>query len=249
MTTAPPVALSIRIQARLAAVLLPLALAGGAGADTLLVLKAHQDAAEVAGQRHEAKDSTIELWIGEDRISRNDDQVKFVMRPDEILIVDHARKVYSVLALPADLAKLLPPGAETAPEMWKVDAEVTASDERKKIGEWNARRYSVEVTNPMGLAVRTELWASTELDIDLAAYHRMARQMLEMQPGTEELAAEMAKVEGFPVLQETTVDVAGSMVTTREELLSVETRQPPADAYDPPAGYARTELPMAAPPG
>jgi hypothetical protein len=250
MSTTLPLRLSRRLSA-FAAAFLPLAFAGAAGADTLLVLKAHQDAGEIAGQQQPARDSTVELWIGDGRVSRNDDQVKFVLRPDEVVIVNHAERTYSVLELPIDLAKLLPPGMEEATEMWKAKAKVLPGEERRKIGEWNARRYTIEVTNAMGLAVRTEMWTTTEVDFDVEAYHRLARQMLALQPGTAELAAEMAKVEGFPVLQETTVDIAGGTVTTREELVSVETKEPPADAYGPPAGYELTDLPMVspAPPG
>lgn len=241
----------LRRLAALGAALLPLALAGAAGADTLLVLKAHQDAGVVAGQQQEARDGTVEWWIGADRVSRGDDQSKLVMRPGELVIVNHAERTYSVLELPVDFKKLLPPGMEKQVEMWKLEATVTPGEERRRIGDWNARRYTIEMTNAMGLAVRIEMWTTTELDIDFETYHRLARQMLALQPGTAELVAEMAKVEGFPVLQESTVDIAGGTVTTREELVSVEKKEPPADAYGVAEGYELTDLPMpgAPPPG
>lgn len=233
-----------RRHAAVAAVALSSALAGAAGADTLLVLKAHQDAAVVAGRQQEARDDTYEIWIGEDRISRSDEQSRFVMRPGEVVIVNHEARTYSVLEMPIDLTALLPPGMEKQMEMWKVQAEVTPTDERRKIGDWTARRYDIEVTNPMGVAIRTEMWTTTELGIDLEAYHGMARQMLSLQPGADELVAEMSKIEGFPILQETTVDLAGSTVTTREELVSVEEKEPPADAYGVPEGYTESESPL-----
>lgn len=252
MPTTLPLRLPRRLSA-LAAALLPLAFAAAAGADTLLVLKAHQDAVEVAGQHQPAHDGTVELWIGDGLVSRSDDLGRFVLRPDEVVIVNHADRTYSVLELPVDFRKLMPPGMEQSVEMWRLEATVTPGEERRKIGEWNARRYTIELTNARGLAVRTEMWTTTELGVDLEAYHRLARQMLALQPGTAELLAEMAKVEGFPVLQETTVDAGGSTVTTREELVSVETKQPPPDAYGPPEGYELTDLPTPppapAPPG
>lgn len=242
---------TLPLSARLSAALLPLALAfaGAAGADKLLVLEAHQDAAEIAGQKQEARDGTVEVWIGDGVISRDDEQGKVVLRADELLIVNHEEQTYSVLDLPIDLAKLLPPGMGEVPEAWRLAAEVTAGEERREIGEWKTRRYTVEVTNPMGMAVRTELWTTTDLDIDFGLYHRLVRQLQSMQPGANELAAEMAKVEGFPVLQETTVDIQGGTVKTREELVSIEEKAPPADAYGPPEGYRRTELPAGPPSG
>jgi hypothetical protein len=245
-TTTLPLRLPRRLSA-LAAALLPLALAGAAGADTVLVLKAHQDATVVAGQEQPARDGTVELWIGDGRASRSDDLGRFVLLPDEVVIVNHADRTYTALELPVDFRKLMPPGMQQSAEMWKLEAKVTPGEERRKIGDWNTRRYTIELTNAMGLAVRTEMWTTTELGFDLEVYHRLARQMLALQPGTAELLAEMAKVEGFPVLQETSVDAGGSTVTTREELVSVETKEPPPDAYGAPEGYERNDPPAAAP--
>lgn len=248
MPTAPAPRFPLRFSTRLGMALAALALAGVAAADTRLVLKAEQAAAEVSGQRHEAIESTAEVWIGDGRISRNDDQSKIVLSADELVIANHAQKVYHVVPLPLDLAAMMPPELREQAAAWAPKAVVTAGDERREIGEWTARRYSVEVTNAMGLAVRTEMWTTTELEMDYAAYHRLARQMLALQPGTEALAKEMAKVEGFPVLQETTIDLGGSSVTTREELVAVEEKEPPADAYAPPEGYELTDFPTAGPP-
>ena len=43
-----------------------------AGADTLLTLKNHQDAFEIQGQSQPAQDGTVEMWIGDNAISRDD---------------------------------------------------------------------------------------------------------------------------------------------------------------------------------
>lgn len=249
MQTTPRPRLPRRL-AVLAAGALSFALAGAAGADTLLTLKAHQDAFAIAGQQQDARDATVEVWIGDGQISRSDDQGKFVMRENQVVIVNHRDRTYTVLDLPVDLAEMLPPGMEQQVEMWKIEAEVTPTEERREIGDWSARRYDIEVTNPMGLAVSTEMWASTEVDIDFEAYHKLARQMLALQPGTEDLVAEMSKVRGFPVLvvQETMVDGAGTTVKTREELVSVEKKEPPADAYGVPEGYILDESPFDGPP-
>ena len=175
-----PTTLPLRLPRRLSvlgAALLPLAFAGAAGADTVLVLKAHQDASVVAGQEQPARDGTVELWIGDGRASRSDDLGRFVLLPDEVAIVNHADRTYTVLELPVDFQKLMPPGMQQSAEMWKLEAKVTPGEERRKIGDWNTRRYTIELTNAMGLAVRTEMWTTTELGFDLEVYHRLARQI------------------------------------------------------------------------
>lgn len=235
---------------RLSALLFAVALASTAGADTLLRLKAHQDPVEVAGQvRQEAIDTEVEVWIGDGRISRTDDATKLILTGDELVVANLERRTYSVLELPIDLDELLPPEARQMAEMMKIDATVTATGESREIGGWKTRGYEVTITNPAGMAVKIDLWATTDLDVDYAAYRRLASQMMAMQPGGETLLAEMEKIEGIPVLQTTTIDAGGAVVESSEELISSEKKEPPADAYEVPEGFERTEQPFSAPPG
>ncbi len=230
-----------KLPLRVAAVLLPLALAAGAaGADTLLILKTHQDAVEFAGQSQPAQESTVEVWVGKDQISRSDERATLIVRPSELVVVNHADKTFTVLALPLDFEKLVPPEMKQMAEMFKLTAKVTPTTESTKIGDWNVRRYDVEMTNPRGMAISTVMWTTRDLEIDYAAYQKLAAQTMALAGGTE-LAAEMTKLEGFPVLQETTIDMAGNTVRNREELVSAEQKEPPATAYSVPEGYTESE--------
>lgn len=230
-----------KLPLRVAAALLPLALAAGAAdADTLLTLKSHQDAIEFAGQSQPAQDSTIEVWIGKDQISRSDERSTLIVRQDEMVVVNHTAKTYTVLDLPLDFEKLVPPEMKQMAEMFKLRAKVTPTAENKKIGDWNVRRYDLEMTNPSGMAITTVMWTTRDLEIDYPTYQKLAAQTMAMAGGAE-LAAEMVKLEGFPVLQETTIDMAGNTVKNREELVSAETKAPTATAYSVPEGYTETE--------
>ena len=75
------------------------------------------------------------------------------------------------------------------------------------------------------------------------AYNRLAAALATLQPGSGDWARKLQQIEGFPVVQETDVTMGGSHFKTREELVSVETKDAPAGAWDPPAGYK--VLPMA----
>lgn len=232
---------------RLAAVLFAVALAGAADADTLLRLKIHQDPVEVGGQvREAAHDDEVEVWIGDGKISRTDERSKLVIHGDELVIANLVDRTYSVLELPIDLDELLPPEARQMAAMMKLDAEVTATGESREIGGWKADGYRVEITNPSGLAVTIELWATTDIDIDYEAYRRLSSQMSALQPGGEDLFEEMKKIEGIPVLQETTVDSGGAVIASREELVSAEKKEPPEDAYQIPDGFKKTDGPFPA---
>lgn len=224
--------------------LLCLVPAAGAGADALLTLKTHQDAYEMAGQEIPAVDSTVEMWIGDGRVSRADGKNTVILHsdPDELLIVNHGEKSYARIELPFDFASTIPPGMEETAEQWKMSAEVTPSDETKTVGDWSARRYDVTMSNPMGMGVSLVMWSSKELEIDYDTFHKLSANLLAMQPGGEGMADELAEIEGYPVLQETTVDVGGTTYTTREELVSADEKTPPAGTYEVPEGYTEKDL-------
>jgi hypothetical protein len=56
------------------------------------------------------------------------------------------------------------------------------------------------------------------------------------------MAAEMKKVDGIPVLTERTRSMMGSDAKSRDEVLSIEQKEPPEGHYDVPAGF--TEKPF-----
>jgi hypothetical protein len=62
------------------------------------------------------------------------------------------------------------------------------------------------------------------------------------QPIGSEWMNKFWEIEGFPVLAESSVEVRGQQVRTREELVSVEEKQPAEGTYAPPAGYTQEEF-------
>lgn len=243
--------MSAKIPTALSLALLLVGAGAGAGADTLLKLESHRGAFDFQGEEQPAADTAIELWLGKDRIRRDDGRTAAILRRDQkrLLLVNHEDKTYTGVDLPIDFDAQIPEEFRQAAEMWKMTAKVTATDQRKKIGDWNARLYTVELTNAMGLAIRTELWASRDLAIDYDDFKELSLALAELQPGGGATAEELAKIDGFPVLQQISVDMSGEAMESTERLVSVEERDPPAGVYDPPAGYNAKEFDLITPPG
>lgn len=223
-----------------------------ARADTLLTMKSHTDAFELMGQKQEAKDSQIKMWVGSDRVRRDDEATTIILRLDQnkMYMVDHTAKTYSILDLPIDFKKLMPEGGEQMMEqmsqMMKMDVTITPTEEKKTVGKWDARKVKVGLSNSMGMKVDTTMWVSKAVGVDSAIYTKMAASLASLQPGAMDWVKKMEQIDGFPVLQESTVSMAGTSFKTREELLSVEDKAPTAGAYDPPAGYTKKAFdPMA----
>ena len=214
----------------LAALLLLLAAAPGL-ADTLLTIRSSIEGLKVAP----AQGGPTRIWIGGDKgdkLRRDEGDASYILRLDrgKLYVINHADRTYSEIPLPVDPQKT--PAADAA----QIKAQVTATGETKKIGSWNARKYRVDISNPAGLHLDTTIWASTEI-ASSAALTRLAASLAALQPGSGDWARKLEQIDGFPVAQEANVTMGASHFKTREELVSVETKDAPAGAYEPPAGY------------
>lgn len=237
---------------------LALWLALPAAADTVLKMKSHTDAFQVMGQNQPARDAEITYWIGDDRALRDDGETATLLRADQdtLYVLNHAEETYSVLELPVDLASLFPEQSRQQMEQMLQAMEMTASveptDERQEVNGFPARRYDVVLQNQMGMKVESTVWATEDLDVDLESFHRMSRAMASLQPGGAAVAEELLQVAGIPVLMETRIEGMGGSTTSREELVSAETKDAPPGTYDVPEGYEEQEFnPMGSqgPPG
>jgi hypothetical protein len=216
---------------RAAFALLLLLAATPAVADTLLTVRSSIEGLKIAPSQAEP----IRIWIGGekgDRLRRDEGDTSYILRLDrgKLYVVNHSEKTYSELAVPIDPQKIA-----ASPEM-RVKAQVTATGETKKIGIWNARKYRVDITSPAGLHLDTTVWASPDV-ASHQALTRLAASLAALQPGSADWALKLGQIEGFPVLQEANVTMGASHFKTREELVGIETKDAPAGAYDPPAGY------------
>lgn len=205
-----------------------LLLAAPAAADSLLTIRSSIEGLKM----DQPQNGEVKIWIGGDKLRRDEGDVSYILRLDrgKLYIVSHGEKVYSELTVPGDLKKIASPVAS------QLKVQVTATAETKKIGGWTARKYKVDLSNPEGLHLDTTIWASKDI-ASHESYSRLAASLAALQPGAGEWARKLEQIEGFPVLQEANVDMGGSRFKTREELVTVETKDAPDGAYEIPAGY------------
>ncbi len=210
------------------ALLLLLLLASPAAADSLLTLRSSIEGLKM----DQPQTGEVKIWIDGDKLRRDEGDSSYILRLDrgKLYILDHGGKTYRELSIPGDLQRVAAIAGD------QNTAQVTATNETKKIGNWNARKYKVDISNPVGLRLDTTIWASKDIT-DYGTYQRMAASLAALQPGSADWARKLEQIEGFPVLQEADVTMGGSRFKTREELVSVEVGDAPAGSYDPPAGY------------
>jgi hypothetical protein len=213
-----------------------------AAADTLLTLKNHVDAFQVAGENQPARDTDIQIWAGNGKLRRDEGDTTSILRLDrnKLYVVRHADKTYSVLTLPVDFVRLMPKGSEQAGAVWAQQMKLTVqsqpTNETRTVGTWNARKVKMDITNATGMKIASSLWVSKDVP-GWTELNRLAATLAALQPGSAAWVSALEQLEGFPVLREERVEAMGAHFGTREELVTVETRDASATTYEPPAGY------------
>jgi len=225
----------------LAAAVAVAALPALATADTLLVQKQHTDAMSFMGHEEPAKDETIEMWLSKKGVARRGGAIDTIIRLDEkkLYVINNAEKAYSTIALPFDFKSLLPPDQqpmiEQMEKMMAMNVTVTPTSETKQVGSWSAKRYNISVTS-MAMKMDIVSWLSKDVAIDYPAYREFVKSSASLQPRADWMK-QLAELDGFPVLQDTTMTIMGKPIASHTELVSVDERAAPAGTFDPPAGY------------
>jgi hypothetical protein len=213
-----------------------------AGADSLLVLKSHADAFQLKEESQPAKDTEVRIWVTENKVRRDEGDTSMILRLDRnrLFLVHHPDKTYNELTLPVDFVRLFAKEKEDLGQTWerqmRLTVKVSPGGETKKVNGWTARREQMDIASAMGMKISTTLWLSKDV-ASYALLNKLTATLAALQPGAADWAQKLEQLDGFPVLKEDDVDALGTHFKTREELVSVATRNAPAGTYDPPAGY------------
>jgi len=232
----------LQLLAPLLTVLIAALVAAPAAADSLLILKSHADALQLKEESQPARDTEVRLWVAGDKVRRDEGDSSMILRLDrnKLYLIHHPDKTYNELPLPADFARYMGKEKVDLAQAWvqkmRLTVKVTPASETKKVNSWTSRRTQMDITSAMGMKITTTLWLSK----DIAAYpvlNKLTAALAALQPGASEWSQKLEQLDGFPVLKEDDVDALGAHFKTREELVTVETKDAPAGLYDPPAGY------------
>ena len=220
--------------------------------DLVIKQSKHTDAMKIMGQDKPAEDSTSVTWFGKDRMRMEEGDKVTIVRGDlkKMYQIDTKAKTYTAIDLPLDMKKYIP--AEQLemmqPFLDQIKVTVTPTTETKKIKDWNATKYTMTMTLPMGSGFTQTLWATKDIAIDRAGLDMQSSMMTSMMGlmGGANFATEMKKIEGFVVLSEQTQNMMGSEVKSKEEVTSVETKDPTEGLYDLPKDFKEVPFdPMA----
>jgi len=228
------------------AVLAAVALTAPAAADKLVTIKSHTDAVEMMGQKTPAKDEVHKYWFGGDAVRYDAGDMSTIVNFGEkkLVYVQHGAKTYSVIDLPIDFKKLVPP--EMAPMMEQMagmmqgNASVTETGKSGSYAGYDCKVYKVDISMAM-MTTSMNSCVTKALPIDFSRYRELVEAQSEMFPSMKWMK-ELTKLEGFPVRSDTTTTMMGKTFGSWQEIQSVEDASAPAGTYGVPAGY--TEQPF-----
>jgi hypothetical protein len=175
------------------------------------------------GQEQPAKDTQEVTWIGKDHMRVEEGDKVTIVRLDlkKMYILDTKAKTSSTLDLPVDMDKYMP--EEMAPMMEQMLSQmkvtITPTEEKKKIQDWNATKYTMTMSLPMGGSLDQEMWVVKDIGIDPELWQ---------------------KLQGAVMSVERTQKMMGNEMKSTEKVLSVEEKDPPKDFYDLPKDYKDT---------
>ncbi len=219
----------------------------------------HTDAFEMMGQKTPEKNDTTRMWLTEGKAcSATGDTaaVIFYLEKGEICFISHKKKQYSLM--PMDLGEIIDEALEEEDDeearqmaevmkgmagaiMGSAEITVTPTEETRKIGDWDTRKYTVNMSMAM-MNMETEIWSTDDIKCDPALYHAVTSGMMAMMPGMSNIVNEMMKIEGTPVLSVSTVNMMGTPVKTEVRLLEYSEKSAPEGIFEVPEGYTKVDL-------
>ncbi len=235
--------------------LVALALPLTASADHKISIEIHKAGYETDNLKGNPSTDTSVYWMsGKNARVDESDSASYIINGETgvMYMLNHKSKT-STLIEPDALGKLIRAqgGDDSASmaqakgmmEMMKVKAVVTPTEETKKIGDYNCKKwiYNIEIAMT---TTTTVAWVSDEVPVNINQFMRLSQSMKAFLPGFDEAAKELEKMSGFIVSSSTEANFMGVDIKSTSTLLAVEEVKTTADLFTVPEGYTVAELPM-----
>ena len=213
-------------------------------ADIFIQSKRHTDSYTMMGKTYPAQDLIITKWLSKDKF-RSDEGNKstIIVRLDinKVYVINHQEKSYSVIDLPIDLSKVLPPQAQQMMQMFNMKTTVTDTGETKKIRKWNCKKYVMNMQGRM-ININTEIWATKDIKIDYDTYKKFGEIITGLNPMFKDMGKELKKIEGLTIYSVITTNMMGNNIKTAEEVIEITKKSPPKGHYELPTGYKEVQF-------
>ncbi len=223
--------------------------------DLYMKQKQHNDAMTVMGYTQPAQDLIVESWITSSKIVIMNPKQKVIVDIDKKIIIMANHENKTIVSIPLDFSKIMnPKGTDMSTKekadlqkfmgnMMKMNVTVQETNETKKIGKWNCRKYIQTLGMALG-TINAEIWATADIKVDKELYTKYFAGMMAQIPGVSQnlgtILQEMQKINGVHVLTKQTTKMMGQNINSSIELIEFKEGKAPADVFILPKGYKKT---------
>lgn len=230
-----------------------------ANADVYIKIKIHTDSYYDSGVLIPAEESIEEIWIGDKKIVfitglglfrrlLNENQTEiYDFENNLVSIIFPKKKIYAQSPLPLDRSKLLTDQFYSQLQKIKIKGTIRETDETKKIGKWNCKKYELEtwIMNEGNRPLEKDisLWMTTEVPFDLDMYGKAASYARKLRDPRydDDLLSKWNEIKGCRITLEMTTYYRGVARRYYEEVVEISKKNPPEGIYSVPSGYTKIE--------
>lgn len=224
---------------------LVLALATPLRADTLLLHRRDADEFAFNGRVTGGENQRVEIWLGADRVRRDDGRSVQILRLDQkaLFLLDPVSRTFCRVALRRSRGRLgvsKPAVFVQFPaelEIYRLRSELAPEAGLREIGPWQAEGVSARVLSSLRLTRPIRWWTTPDLQIQTDAYKTLLRLVVSLDRGGDAWLDGLLDRPGTLVLFERAEMLPEAEARAREELVSVEEKEPPTGAYEVPRGF------------
>lgn len=165
-----------------------------------------------------------------------------IVRSDlgKIWILSSAAKTCMEQSLEAMKASAATAAAMMGGDKMQVDLKATGNT--KKIGDWNCQEHLLSVTG--GLPITMQIWASPDVKVDPALYSKMTEAM-GSNPMMGPLTEKIKTIQGYPVQTVTKTALGSQVVESSTTVQKISMDKIDASVFEVPEGYTKVDAPAA----
>jgi hypothetical protein len=225
--------------------ILSVALAGPAGADTRVRMRAHKDAYYHMGETHPAVDRTSEIWFCDATLVyvTDNERIVFDTRDSSLVYLNLGDSTYVETDLPLDWRGLASSETLEFLERYKRRGEVMEALETRMIDGFSCRAYDIaswlDVEDGRYDEREERVWMSRELPIDWSLFEKTHRDFLALLNYHDDLIAKLLEIEGFSVVVYTKTYIQGFSVDSYQRVVDVSDAEPPPGLTRIPDGFRK----------
>jgi hypothetical protein len=216
-------------------------------ADTYVKQHSHTDEYYFGGQVSPALDSENEMWLGDMKMMYATEQRIIIVdkNANTLVFANKTDSTYAETALPLEWANFVPEDFAGRLQMFETVGTVEATGETRMIEGFNCTAYKINAYIPYQGIKYNELdimlWVTKDIPHATATFNAISRDIFKLRNYKEDFIAELMKIEGMQILEETTHYQQGMSYTSSETAVEVSEKDAPAGTYTLPDWFKKKE--------